>query len=208
MRDEEYRSSAWERRYDGARGQFNRLIDELIASSGEPMPYSGPEYGGVNAEALLLLQDPGPKTQFANEGSGFLSIENDDPSAELLSEIFGNVGLAPSRLVSWNTYPWYINRTPTEGERRRGVEPLRTVLEALPNCRAVVLMGSVSQKSWSKHFKSRYASRARQYQTFDCLLCSGRGIINGGQHSRAEGIDRVTAVYRALHRSLDREASA
>jgi hypothetical protein len=38
-------------------------------------------YRGVDAPALSISRDPGPKAG-GDKGSGFLSVENDDPSAE------------------------------------------------------------------------------------------------------------------------------
>ncbi|WP_104191108.1 hypothetical protein [Cryobacterium sp. Y82] len=42
------------------------------------VPYFAPIHGGINARALSVLRDPGPVTQ-RETGSGFISIENDDP---------------------------------------------------------------------------------------------------------------------------------
>jgi len=43
--------------------------------------------GGVDALALSISRDPGPKAG-GTKGSGFLSIENDDPSAERMGQFF------------------------------------------------------------------------------------------------------------------------
>ena len=199
MRDEEYRSSAWERRYDGARGPLNRLIDELIASSGEPMPYSGPEYGGVNAEALLLLQDPGPKAQCANEGSGFLSIENDDPSAELLGEILGNVGLAPPRLVFVEHVPLVhqsdAHRRRTPAWSRASSNSARSSSELFHRGRAhgFGVGGIVVEALQEPVCEPRKAVPDIRLPA----VFGAREQLTGSSMSRAEGIDRVTAVYHA-----------
>jgi hypothetical protein len=162
----------------------------------------------VNAEALLLLQDPGPKTQRANQGSGFLSIENDDPSARRLARILDHVRLDVSRLVSWNVYPWYINRKPTGREQDEGVEPCRRIIDAMPNLRAVVLMGDVSCDFWSKRFARRYPDRAARVRIFSTLLCSGRGITGGGKHSAEVGERSVRSTYEDVSQFLSNHHGA
>jgi hypothetical protein len=68
--------------------RINRFIDELGAKgdAGQP-PYVPPMCGGVDALALSVSRDPGPKAG-RTQGSGFLSIENDDPSAERMGRSY------------------------------------------------------------------------------------------------------------------------
>lgn len=61
---------------------INELVDDLRDQDGRGwMPYAAPWHGGVEARVLSVLRDPGPKTQ-DTVGSGFLCVENDDPTAE------------------------------------------------------------------------------------------------------------------------------
>src|SRR5882762_7622313 len=57
-------------------GPLNRWISTLCDQH-RWMPRIAPTYGGVEAEVLFLLQDPGPGTAQAS-ASGFLSHQNDD----------------------------------------------------------------------------------------------------------------------------------
>jgi len=71
------------------------------------VPAIAPWHGGIEARVLSVLRDPGPKTLTVG-GSGFLCIENDDPTAHRQAEMFAAVG-ARSRLC----------------QRRRGTQPGR-----------------------------------------------------------------------------------
>ena len=101
----------------------------------------GARLGGVNARALGSLPGPGPKTRVSLGGSGFLCPENDDASAERFATLLDRAGIAVSETLSWNAYPWYINRAPRAAELEAGVEPLRRLLKLLPSLRVVMLHG-------------------------------------------------------------------
>jgi hypothetical protein len=73
-------------RYDEHIAPINRLVDSLQEATGRWLPYVAPMYGGVHARLLSLLRDPGPKTQ-REGGSGFLCMENDDPTAEAIATL-------------------------------------------------------------------------------------------------------------------------
>src|SRR5215211_5814233 len=83
MRDPGFRLEQERGRYAPHVRPVNELVDELRCRHGRGwMPYVAPWHGGVLARVLSVLRDPGPKTQ-DGVGSGFLCIENDDPTAEL-----------------------------------------------------------------------------------------------------------------------------
>jgi hypothetical protein len=46
-----------------------------------------------------------------------------------------------ARTITWNAYPWYINKSPTASQLDAGVMPLRRLLELLPDVSVVMLMG-------------------------------------------------------------------
>lgn len=93
MKDKAYRDGQWECRYTGRVAAVNRFIDELGTQNeaGHP-PYIPPICGGVDALALSISRDPGPKAG-GIKGSGFLSIENDDPSAERMGQFLREAGI-------------------------------------------------------------------------------------------------------------------
>jgi hypothetical protein len=151
MRDAGFRDDQWRHRYDAHIAPINQFVDELRQLSGlDSAPYVAPMYGGVNARLLSVLRDPGPKTQIANAGSGFLCMENDDASAEAISKLFADARIVASDIVPWNVYPWYINRAPKAAELEDGVAPLRRIIELLPKLRVVMLHGGSAHDGWSR----------------------------------------------------------
>src|SRR2546422_9811421 len=102
MRDPEFRRS----QEKGIRLPHIRplkaLVDQLRKEGRGWVPYLAPVYGGVDAEMLAVLRDPGPMTNSAAGGSGFLCLENDDASAELYATLLDEAGIPASRMVPWN----------------------------------------------------------------------------------------------------------
>ncbi|WP_052762081.1 uracil-DNA glycosylase family protein [Jiangella alkaliphila] len=83
MADPAFRAEQERGRYAPHVRPINEFVDTLRDQDGRGwMPHVAPLHGGVEARLLSLLRDPGPKTR-DGVGSGFLCIENDDPTAEL-----------------------------------------------------------------------------------------------------------------------------
>jgi hypothetical protein len=150
MRDEAFRSEQWERRFEPHIAPINRLVDKLQDPGGRGwLPYVAPLHGGVRSTVLSVLRDPGPATQ-QGSGSGFLSIENDDPTAARQAELFAVVDVSPAAVLPWNAYPWYVNRAPSAGERQIGVDPLMRLLNLAPDVRVVLLQGNDAKDTWRR----------------------------------------------------------
>src|SRR3954447_510476 len=116
MRDAEFRRS----QESGVRlphiQPINELVDALCEEGRGWVPYVAPLYGGVDAELLSVLRDPGPMTNVEKRGSGFLCLEKDDAAAEWFATLLAGAGITPERMNPWNAYPWYINRKPNAAE--------------------------------------------------------------------------------------------
>src|SRR5687768_16610513 len=112
MADEALRTDQFERRYEPHVRPINETADEIRARPQGWLPYVGPAHGGIGAPILSILRDPGPATQ-DGAGSGMLSVENDDPTAQAQAEMIETVGLTARDFTPWNAYPWYINAKPT-----------------------------------------------------------------------------------------------
>lgn len=162
MADRTFRAAALAAVHDEPVRAINELVEELRADRRGWVPYVAPTYGGVTAELLLLFRDPGPMTNPDNAGSGFLSAENDDESARRCAWLLDTVGVSQARCVSWNAYPWYINRKPGPTELDAGLLPLRRLLGLLPRLRVVLLCGADAQDSW-KRLRQRYNRVAANY---------------------------------------------
>ncbi len=102
------------------------------------VPDFDPLDGGINAEILFLFEKPGPMAS----GSGFISRDNDDPTAAATMDFMARAGLARERTVTWNVIPWWNGTTKvTPAELRQGTACVRDLLTLLPASRAVVLVG-------------------------------------------------------------------
>lgn len=151
MRDPGFRQQQLDARRAPHVAPVNALVDELIEPAGRGwVPYVAPLYGGVHARVLNVFRDPGPKTHARTGGSGFLCTENDDASAERFAALLDGAGIPVSDTLSWNAYPWYINRLPRAAELDDGVEPLRRILGLLPGLRVVMLHGGSAQDGWRR----------------------------------------------------------
>lgn len=105
------------------------------------VPEFDPLDGGVNARALFLFEKPGPMTA-EQHGSGFISRNNDDPTAEATVEFMQKAGIPRELTVTWNLIPaWNGTRKITGQELREGVKRLAELMVLLPELRAVVLVG-------------------------------------------------------------------
>jgi hypothetical protein len=114
---------------------------DALRDRGE-VPDADPLDGGVCARLLLLLEKPGPKTSPARGGSGFVSADNDDPTAEAGWRFAREAEIARCDRLVWNTVPWWNGTIRfTAAERRAGLEALPGFLDLLPALRAVVLVG-------------------------------------------------------------------
>ena len=179
------------------------LVDDFSRSGNGFIPYSAPMFGGVRAEVLCVLRDPGPKTR-DQSGSGMLCIENDDPTAEMFASCLDAAGLAVDRIMTWNAYPWYINSEPSAVQLEQGVVPLKRLIDLLPDLKVVVLMGLAAENSW-RRFSKKYAIASRRYSAIATRHPSGRGITRGGQMTRAEGVAQLTADLARAREIADAE---
>jgi hypothetical protein len=83
--------------------------------------------GGIDADMLFLLEKPGPMTSLTakREGSGFISRNNNDATAEAVFNFMIQAGIPRQRAVLWNVIPgWNATIMTTSEEVRRGVSGL------------------------------------------------------------------------------------
>lgn len=134
---------------DGHVAPVNALVDALGTRGRGWAAHVAPVHGGVRARLLWVLRDPGPAVvDPETHDAGFLCVENDDPTAAQLCGLLERAGIPVSDTVPWNAYPWFVNRAPSAVELRAGVEPLRSLLDLLPDLRVVLLLGRHAQRSW------------------------------------------------------------
>jgi hypothetical protein len=195
MRDAAYRDGQWAQRYTGRVAAINRFIDELGAGheAGHP-PYVPPICGGVDGLLLSVSRDPGPKAG-GIKGSGFLSVENDDPSAERMGQFLRNAGIEYGYVLPWNAYPWYINNDPTAEQLSAGVEPLRKLIGLMPRLRAVTLHGAAAARGWKLFLRQHHS------------LVERRGIVwLETYHTSRQALQTPDPVERELREASIRNA--
>ncbi len=110
------------------------------------VPHFDPLDGGINARVLYLLEKPGPKTsRTGKSGSGFISRDNDDPSAAHSFDFHLQSGVPRAESLLWNIVPWWDGRIAFSGaDRRLGTERLRQLLRLLDRLDTVVLVGGTA----------------------------------------------------------------
>ena len=131
------------------------------------IPHFDPAEAGVGARALLLLEAPGPKTVPEWGGSGFISVDNDDLTAQNVWKVRNEVGLH-EHVLAWNIVPWVLGRAsvkPTPAELAQGALALRGLLDLLPDLRVIVLSGRKAQEAWDAHLDLAIGDRYRVLRT-------------------------------------------
>jgi hypothetical protein len=157
------------------------------------VPDFDPCDGGVNARALFLFEKPGPMTPPKGSGrrvgSGFISRDNDDPTAAATFCFMGRAGIARENTVLWNVIPWWNGTLAvTRPELEDGVSRVKDLIRLLPKLRAVVLVGKKAAKAKPKLettglclFHSSHPSprvRARWRERWDSIPSEWRKVAN------------------------------
>jgi len=123
------------------------------------VPNFDPIDGGDRARALFLFEKPGPMTSVDRSGervgSGFVSRDNDDPTAEATFRFMQAAGIERSITTVWNLVPWWNGtRVITAAELKAGMSALDDLLKLLSALRVVVLVGRKAARARS-HLEGR-----------------------------------------------------
>lgn len=127
-----------------------RLGDDAI------VPWFDPADGGVNASLLWLLEAPGPKATRERVGSGIISCNNNDGTAENTWQTRNEAGVDRGQVVHWNVIPYYLGSDTKirawDRDDIASVGPLLgELLELLPGLKCVVLGGGAAASCWREH---------------------------------------------------------
>ena len=143
-------------RKDMLRSEHMRALNNYVAQLrkqgiGE-VPDFDPMDGGTAARALFLFEKPGPMTAKDGHGkkvgSGFISRDNDDPTAENTFNFMRQEGIPRKLTITWNVIPgWNGTRKVTSAELDERVDRLKDLIELLPELRAVVFVGKNAAKA-------------------------------------------------------------
>jgi len=134
---------------------LKKFVEEMRDETeyGNYIPHFDPLDGGVEAKCLFLFEAAGGKAISGGKtkGSGFVSRNNDDATAQKFFELNDKV-LDRTLTASWNIVPWALretgkNRKPTSEEIRKGLLRLDELLKLMRNLQVVVLCGASAQKA-------------------------------------------------------------
>lgn len=178
---------------------INIFVDSIRDRDGRGWaPYVAPLHGGVDAQVLSVLRDPGPATQ-AGVGSGFLAVENDDPTAERQVVLFEAAGIVPRQVLPWNAYPWYVNRAPSAAELDAGAQVIVELLELLPDLRVVLLQGRDAEAGWKRAARKLSAPIEERGVTVVATIHPGRqALFTPDKDERARRIARQEAAFQQV----------
>jgi len=169
-------------------------VDQLRACSPDEFPDFDPLDGGVEARMLFLLEKPGPMTsalRTGRAGSGFISRDNDDPTAEAIFDFMRKAGIPRRETVLWNLIAgWNGTRKVTAREVREGALETLRLVRLLPRLRAVVLVGKRAERAYP-------LLAAEAFSLFGSLHPSP--IVRA---SRREEWEQIPEDWRAAYKAL------
>ncbi|WP_328690149.1 uracil-DNA glycosylase [Streptomyces phaeochromogenes] len=156
---------------------LNDWVEKLRSrlGDGEAVPWFDPACGGVQARSLFLLEAPGQKAMgeeaaLRRTGSGLISVDNDDQTAQNCWMLRAEAGLPYGESVHWNVVPWYLGTAdriaaPGRTEIQRAAPFLHEVIAMLPALEVVVPMGRKAQAGWAA-YQERYAPKVHTLPTW------------------------------------------
>jgi hypothetical protein len=131
-----------------------KTFAEKLRRPGFEVPDFDPADGGVEGKALFLFEKPGPMTvtegRGKRSGSGFISRDNDDPTAEAVFHFMREAEIPRRLTIMWNVIPWWNGtRTVTTPELQFGESSLSELLHLLPKLKAIMLVGQKAARAKS-----------------------------------------------------------
>ena len=127
---------------------LTEYVEGLRKQGKGEVPDFDPMDGGLNARALFLFEKPGKKTSESGGGSGFISRNNDDPTAEATFNFMRTAVIHRKLTVLWNVIPWWNETTDiTTNELNEGVDCVKELISLFPHVCAVMLVGRKAERA-------------------------------------------------------------
>jgi hypothetical protein len=136
---------------------LNQWVEGLRQRLGDgAVPWFDPDDGGIHARILWLLEAPGPKATEFRGGSGFVSCDNNDSTAQNTWETRVEAGVARHLVVHWNVVPYYLGdgqriKAATDDDLSATGALLSEMLALLPELRCVILGGEAAIRCWDRY---------------------------------------------------------
>ncbi len=128
-----------------------QFTNRLRATGHGIVPNFDPLDGGILAQALFLFEKPGPMTddtRSGRSGSGFISRDNDDPSAKAITAFMLQAAIPREMTILWNIVPWWNGtRRIASVEHRAGIAALLDLVTLLSKLKVIILVGSRAHRA-------------------------------------------------------------
>ena len=169
---------------------LTEFVKRIRLETDAKVPWFDPADAGVEARALFLFQDPGRSGAAV---SGYVSVDNDDPSARAITQLRASAGLRRGEVVHWNAIPWELDRDPKVSDIVDAQPYTDELIDLLPCLQVVVAFGRWAQQAW---IGRRYGGRF-DIVGFGCPHTSQRALNQPGNR------ERVAATLAETRRVLD-----
>lgn len=202
MADPAYRDQQWERRYNPNIEDINRMCDALGEQKPDrSVPYVDPVHDADECRIVSLFSNPGFELE-----SGFVSVENDDQSAERAAGVYEYVGLRAEHVMPWNAYPWYVEekkeRALTPAQIGEGLKPLLAFLQQVPRASALVAHGTDAHKIARRLLQLENRSiQRRGFKVYEVRSIGDRAFIGSPAKQEAWLQDMQVAYTDAMARA-------
>jgi len=207
MSDEAFRTEQLAQLYAPQVRALNKLVNDLGKGRPDKAPYVAPHYSATSARVMSLSSNPGPMAG-GTSGSGFISCENDDPTAERMARVYEAVGLSTDQCVPWNAYPWYVHDAYPNGLPatlvEEGVDALVRALEVCPMVQVIVAHGGDAHRSARLLLKRSPLARTRGVHVIETLHTSNRAFA-ASPPVRARRWHELLEAYRGAMRQVGLE---
>ena len=112
-----------------------------------------------NARVLFLFEKPGRMTDPKNKGSGFISQDNNDPTARATKDFLSKAGIDRKDAIFWNCISgWNGTRKITPEERKEAIVEITQLLRILHSLQAIIFVGKEAKKLSIKLNIEKYRS--------------------------------------------------
>ena len=187
--------------------ELHERLPDAITDDGTVLSPFVPEFdpadAGICARVLFVAESPGPKTNPANGGSGYISADNNDESAKMCWTVRDEVGLGETEAAHWNTVAWYLGTAavkPNQRTVREGVGELRRLLPLFHRLEGIVACGGFAKKAMVRYGQ-------RDGKEFDGLWVIGvphpSPLAMNRPHLRAEFVEGLVEARRRLGSRVD-----
>lgn len=173
---------------------LNELVDQIAADRGLPrnvMSYVDPEFGGIHARAMVMLDNASTKAG----ASGLLSLDNDDATACNLRMAYQRHKIDAGDVVAWNAVPFPAAR-PNGGssarERNERAPYIGEFIARCTNLTIIVLLGRAANDGWA-----RACINDHEFQVIRAPHPSAQGIATRAAADLFE--EAIAHLARLLH---------